>query len=78
MEIIDELEPTRRGIYAGAIGSFSYLGDADLAITIRTLVAERGRAYVQVGAGIVSDSVPMKEYRETESKAQALLIAAGI
>ncbi|MFH1821924.1 MAG: anthranilate synthase component I family protein [Methanobacteriota archaeon] len=78
MEIIDELEPTRRGIYAGAIGSFSYLGDADLAITIRTLVAERGKAHVQVGAGIVSDSVPTLEHRETENKAQALLSAAGI
>lgn len=78
MEIIDELEPTRRGIYAGAIGSLSYFGDADMAITIRTLVAERGRGYVQVGAGIVSDSVPELEHRETENKAQALLSAAGI
>jgi len=78
MEIIEELEPTRRGIYAGAIGSFSYAGQADLAITIRTLVAERGRAYIQVGAGIVSDSVPWKEYYETENKARALLAAAGV
>jgi anthranilate synthase component 1 len=78
MEIIEELEPTRRGIYAGAIGSFTYTGQADLAITIRTLVAERGRAYIQVGAGIVSDSVPWKEYYETENKARALLAAAGI
>ncbi len=78
MEIIDELEPTRRGVYAGAIGSFSYSGDADLAITIRTLVAERGRGYVQVGAGIVADSVPSREHYETENKAQALLCAAGV
>jgi len=78
MEIIEELEPTRRGIYAGAIGSFSYTGDADLAITIRTLVAERGSGYVQVGAGIVADSVPWKEHYETENKARALLRAAGV
>ncbi len=78
MEIIDELEPTQRGIYAGAVGSFSYTGDADLAITIRTLVAERGMGYVQVGAGIVADSVPWKEHYETENKAQALLRAAGV
>lgn len=78
MEIIDELEPTRRGIYAGAIGSFSYTGDADLAITIRTLIAEGGKGYVQVGAGVVADSVPWKEYYETENKARALLRAAGV
>ena len=78
MEIIEELEPTRRGVYAGAIGSFSYTGDADLAITIRTLVAERGRGYIQVGAGIVADSVPWKEHYETENKARALLAAAGV
>lgn len=78
MEIIDELEPTRRGIYAGAVGSFSYTGDVDLAITIRTLIAERGQGYVQVGAGIVADSVPWKEHYETENKARALLAAAGI
>jgi anthranilate synthase component 1 len=78
MEIIEELEPTRRGIYAGAIGSFSYTGDADLAITIRTLVAQAGKGYIQVGAGIVADSVPWKEHYETENKARALLRAAGV
>jgi len=78
MEIIEELEPTRRGVYAGAIGSFSYLGDADLAITIRTLVAEHGKGYVQVGAGIVADSVSSREHYETMNKAQALLYAAGV
>lgn len=78
MEIIEELEPTRRGIYAGGIGSISYTGQADIAITIRTLVVERGKAHIQVGAGIVSDSVPWKEYYETENKARALLSAAGV
>ncbi|MDI6820193.1 MAG: anthranilate synthase component I family protein [Candidatus Hodarchaeaceae archaeon] len=78
MEIIEELEPTRRGIYAGAIGSLNYAGQADLAITIRTLVAERGVGYIQVGAGIVADSTPWKEYYETENKARSLLAAAGV
>ncbi len=78
MEIIEELEPTRRGIYAGAVGSFSYTGDADLAITIRTLVAERDKCYIQVGAGVVADSVPWKEHYETENKARSLLRAAGV
>jgi len=78
MEIIEELEPTRRGIYAGAIGSFSYTGDADLAITIRTLISERSKAHIQVGAGIVADSIPWKEHYETENKAGALLAAAGV
>jgi len=78
MEIIDELEPTRRGLYAGAVGCFGYQGSADLAITIRTMVIQNGKAYVQVGAGIVADSVPWKEYYETENKARALLAAAGV
>jgi anthranilate synthase component 1 len=78
MEIIDELEPTRRGIYAGAVGSFSFTGDADLAITIRTLIANDRRALIQVGAGVVADSVPWKEYYETQNKARALLVAAGV
>jgi anthranilate synthase component 1 len=78
MEIIEEMEPVRRGIYAGAIGSFSYTGQADLAITIRTLVAQHGKGYIQVGAGIVADSVPWKEHYETENKARALLRAAGV
>ncbi len=78
MEIIEELEPTRRGVYAGALGSFSYTGDADLAITIRTLISENGKGYVQVGAGIVADSVLRNEYYETENKARALMRAAGV
>jgi anthranilate synthase component 1 len=75
MEIIEELEPTRRGPYAGAVGYFSYNGNADFAITIRTLVANKNKAYIQVGAGIVADSVPEKEWFETEQKASALMKA---
>ncbi len=75
MEIIEELEPTRRGPYAGAVGYFSYNGNADFAITIRTLVANRNKAYIQVGAGIVADSVPEREWFETEHKAEALMKA---
>ncbi|MGQ9468491.1 MAG: anthranilate synthase component I [Nitrososphaerales archaeon] len=75
MEIIDELEPSRRGPYAGAIGYFSYNGNADFAITIRTLVANKDRAYIQAGAGIVADSNPSKEWLETEYKAEALMKA---
>lgn len=75
MEIIEELEPTRRGIYAGAVGYFSFSGDMDLAIAIRTIVAQNGRAYVQAGAGIVADSVPEREYQESVNKGRALLRA---
>ena len=77
MEIIEELEPTRRGIYAGAVG-FIGLRECNLAITIRTLIAERLRAHIQVGAGVVADSVPWKEYLETKNKAAAILQAAGV
>ncbi|MGF3521534.1 MAG: anthranilate synthase component I [Candidatus Bathyarchaeia archaeon] len=75
MEIIEELEPTRRGPYAGAVGYFSYNGNADFAITIRTLFAERNQAHIQAGAGIVADSVPEREWFETEHKASALMKA---
>jgi anthranilate synthase component 1 len=75
MEIIEELEPTRRGPYAGAVGYFSYNGNADFAITIRTLFADRDKAYIQAGAGIVADSVPETEWFETEHKAGALMKA---
>jgi len=78
MEIIDELEPTRRGPYAGAVGYFSYNGNADFAITIRTLVANQNRAYIQAGAGLVADSKPRREWFETEHKARALLRALRI
>jgi anthranilate synthase component I len=76
MQIIDELEPARRGPYAGAAGYLAYGGRAmDLAIAIRTVVAEGGRAHVQAGAGVVADSVPASEYEETLNKARALLRA---
>lgn len=78
MEIIDELEPVRRGPYAGAVGHFSYGGESmDTAITIRTLVAKDGDAWVQAGAGIVADSEPGKEYQETLDKARALVRAVA-
>jgi len=75
MEIIDELEPTRRGVYAGAVGYFDLHGNLDLAIAIRTLLLKDGRAHLGVGAGIVYDSVPEREYAETMSKGKALLQA---
>jgi len=75
MEIIDELEPVRRGPYAGAIGYFAFGGDLDTCICIRTIVLADGVAYVQAGAGIVADSDPHKELEETDAKAAALLKA---
>ena len=75
MEIIDELEPARRGPYAGAVGYFSFSGDMDTCITIRTILIKGNEVYVQAGAGIVADSVPESEYEETMNKAQALLKA---
>lgn len=75
MEIIEELEPVRRGPYGGSVGYFSFYGDADTAITIRTLVAKNGVGYVQAGAGIVADSVPEREHEECLNKAMALLKA---
>lgn len=78
MEIIEELEPVRRGPYAGAVGYFSRNGNADFAITIRTLVANGNRAYLQAGAGIVADSNPEMEWFETEHKVKALLRALKI
>lgn len=78
MEIIEEFEPTRRGPYAGAVGYFSYNGNADFAIAIRTLVATKDKAYIQAGAGIVADSVPEREWFETEHKAEALMKALEV
>jgi anthranilate synthase component 1 len=78
MEIIDELEPSKRGIYAGAVGYLGFNGDMDLAIAIRTAVVKGGRLYVQAGAGIVADSVPKSEWIETQNKARAILRAAEI
>jgi anthranilate synthase component 1 len=75
MEIIDELEPTRRGIYAGAILYLDFSGDLDSCIDIRTLVAKNGVACVQAGGGVVADSVPEREYQETINKARALFTA---
>jgi len=75
MEIINELEPSQRGPYAGAVGYFSYNGNADFAITIRTLFADKDQAYLQAGAGIVADSIPEREWSETENKAKALMKA---
>ncbi len=73
MEIISELEPNGRGIYAGAIGYFGFLGNLDMAIAIRTVVIHEGNAYIQAGAGIVAASDPEREYEETLNKAQTLL-----
>ncbi len=76
MELIDELEPVKRGIYGGACGYLSYSGDMDVAIAIRTGIVKDGQLYVQAAAGIVADSVPESEWQETENKARALLRAA--
>jgi len=78
MEIIDELEPTRRGPYAGAVGSIDFHGNLNTCITLRTVLFHGGKAYVQVGAGIVADSVPEREYDETINKAKALLRAIEV
>jgi anthranilate/para-aminobenzoate synthase component I len=75
MEIIEELEPVRRGLYTGSFGYISWNGDLDLNIVIRTLVWCGGKGYLQVGAGIVADSDPAKEYEETLQKAQAFFSA---
>ena len=75
MQIIEELEPTRRGIYAGAAGYFGFNGDLDMAISIRTIFLKDGVAYVQAGAGIVYDSNPQSEFEETKKKASACLQA---
>jgi len=78
MEIIEELETRRRGVYAGAIGYFSVLGDVDLCIAIRTIVMRGGRGFIQAGAGIVADSIPAREYQETVNKARALMRAVAL
>jgi anthranilate synthase component 1 len=78
MEIIDELEPEARGPYAGAVGYLSFSGDLDTCITIRTLLVRDGETSVTAGAGIVADSDPEREERETEQKAAGLLAAAGL
>ncbi|MEW5770723.1 MAG: anthranilate synthase component I [Pseudomonadota bacterium] len=78
MEIIDELEPSKRGIYAGAVGYLGFNGDMDVAIAIRTAVVKDGTLYVQAGAGIVADSIPENEWQETRNKARAVLRAAEL
>ena len=78
MELIDELEPTKRGIYGGACGYLSYSGDMDLAITIRTGIVKDQMLYVQAAAGIVYDSIPEAEWQETEAKARAVIRAAEL
>ncbi len=75
MEIIEELEPTKRGVYAGSVGYFSYSGNMDTCIAIRTLVIKDGKVYFQTGAGIVADSVPENEYWESVNKAMAMMTA---
>jgi len=78
MEIIDELEPHRRGPYAGAVGYFDFSGNMDTCITLRTIVVQGGKAYVQAGAGIVADSDPHREWQETMNKARGLLKAIEV
>lgn len=75
MEIIEELEPTRRGPYAGSVGYFDFSGNMDMCITIRTIIFKNNKAYIQAGAGIVADSDPEKEYKETVNKAKGMFRA---
>jgi anthranilate synthase component 1 len=75
MEIIDELENEKRAFYSGIVGYFSYSGNLDSCITIRTILTKDGSAYAQAGAGIVADSDPKKEYQETINKSRALMKA---
>ncbi|MCH7782980.1 chorismate-binding protein, partial [candidate division KSB1 bacterium] len=75
MEIIDDLEETRRGVYAGAVGYIDFQNNMDTCIAIRTLVAKNNTVFIQAGAGIVADSIPENEYNETMLKAGALLNA---
>jgi anthranilate synthase component 1 len=75
MEIIDEIEPHRRGPYAGAVGYFDFGGNMDTCIALRTIVIQDNKAYIQAGAGIVADSVPENEWNETLNKARGLLKA---
>jgi anthranilate synthase component 1 len=77
MEIIDELESVRRGVYAGAVGYFSYTGNTDTAIALRTILVKGGRVYIQAGGGVVADSDPDAEYEESVNKARAMVRALG-
>jgi anthranilate synthase component 1 len=75
MEIIEEMEPERRGVYGGAVGYVDFRGNMDMCIAIRTLLAKQGRIYLQAGGGVVADSDPEHEYQETLNKLGALLKA---
>ena len=78
LEIIDELEPVKRGIFGGAVGYFSWSGNMDTAIAIRTAVLKDGRLHIQAGAGVVADSVAQQEWTETMNKAMSVIKAAAI
>ena len=78
MEILDELEPVKRGIYSGAVGYIGWNGNMDTAIAIRTAVIKDGRLHIQVGAGIVADSIPASEWAETMNKGRAMFRAAEL
>ena len=78
MQVIDALEPVKRGIYGGACGYLSFAGDMDVAIAIRTGIVQNNTLYVQAAAGVVADSIPEMEWRETEHKARALIRAAEL
>lgn len=78
MEIIDELEATRRGPYAGAVGYLDFRGNLDTCITIRTMLVTDDMVYLQAGAGIVADSIPSNEFEETLNKARALRTAMNV
>jgi len=78
MEIIDRIEPSRRGPYAGAVGYFDYRGNMDTCIALRTMVLSGGKIYIQAGAGLVADSDPATEYQETINKSRAMLRAIEI
>ena len=78
LEIIDEIEPVKRGVYAGAVGYWAWNGNMDTAIAIRTGVLKDGRLHVQAGGGIVADSVPANEWEETLNKRRALFRAAAV
>jgi anthranilate synthase component 1 len=78
MEIIDELEPTKRGVYAGAVMYADFSGNLDSCIAIRTLVVRGAKGYIQAGGGLVADSVPETEYMETVNKSRALIRAINL
>ena len=78
MEIIDELEPVKRGVYGGAVGYLSWNGNMDTAIAIRTAVMKQGRLYIEAGCGVVADSVPQLEWEETMNKGRAIFRAVAM